>query len=68
VNDHIHILLLEDSSLDAELIKRELIKGLNNHDVLLVRDKESFQQALENYPADIVLSDHSLPNLIPIKP
>ena len=62
MNDPIHILLLEDSSLDAELIKRELIKGLNNHDVLLVRDKESFQQALENYPVDIVLSDHSLPN------
>lgn len=62
MKSQIKILLLEDSPLDAELIKRELIKGLIDHEILLVRDKESFRQALGNYPADIVLSDHSLPN------
>nr|WP_294948117.1 ATP-binding protein [uncultured Mucilaginibacter sp.] len=62
MKSQIKILLLEDSLLDAELIKRELIKGQIDHEILLVRDKESFRQALGNYPADIVLSDHSLPN------
>jgi signal transduction histidine kinase/DNA-binding NarL/FixJ family response regulator len=58
----IKILLLEDSALDAELIKRELIKGLIDHEMLVVPNKIKFQEALETYPADIILSDHSLPN------
>jgi signal transduction histidine kinase/DNA-binding NarL/FixJ family response regulator len=58
----IKILLLEDSSLDAELIKRELIKGFVHHEMLVVRNKDEFQKALQDYPVDIILSDHSLPN------
>jgi signal transduction histidine kinase/DNA-binding NarL/FixJ family response regulator len=58
----IKILLLEDSILDAELIKRELIKGFVHYEMLVVRDKSEFKKALHDYPADIILSDHSLPN------
>ena len=58
----IKVLLLEDSLLDAELIKRELIKGFVHNEMLVVRNKAEFQKALQDYPADIILSDHSLPN------
>jgi signal transduction histidine kinase/DNA-binding NarL/FixJ family response regulator len=62
MKNQIKILLLEDSPLDAELIKRELVKGQIAHEMMVVRDKVNFQRALETYPADIILSDHSLPN------
>jgi signal transduction histidine kinase/CheY-like chemotaxis protein len=55
------ILLLEDAPLDAELIKRELVKGGVSHELLVVGNRSEFVQALKNYPADIILSDHSLP-------
>ena len=58
----IKVLLLEDSLLDAELIKRELIKGFVYHELCVVRNKREFHEALHDYPADIILSDHSLPN------
>jgi len=58
----IKILLLEDTPLDAELIKRELIKGDIDHELLVVHTKAKFQHALENYAPDIILSDHSMPN------
>jgi signal transduction histidine kinase/DNA-binding NarL/FixJ family response regulator len=57
----IKILLLEDAPLDAELIKREFIKEGVHAELLVVRTKTGFQQALENFPANIILSDHSLP-------
>jgi signal transduction histidine kinase len=56
------ILLLEDQILDAELIKRALIKGNFNFELFVVGTKIKFQNALRDYPADIILSDHSLPN------
>ncbi len=62
MKDQIKILLLEDSVLDAELIKRELIKGQVDHEMLVAHNKREFLHALNNYHADIILSDHSLPN------
>ncbi len=61
MNDQIKILLLEDEPLDAELIRRELNKGGVDSELLVVRNKEQFRQALVHFPADIVLSDHSIP-------
>lgn len=57
----IKILLLEDAPLDAELIKRELIKGDLCHELLVVRNKSKFEEALIDFKPDIILSDHSLP-------
>jgi signal transduction histidine kinase/DNA-binding NarL/FixJ family response regulator len=57
----IKILLLEDAPLDAELIKRQLTKGDINHTLLVVRNKVDFKNALNIFEADIVLSDHSIP-------
>ena len=60
--NQIKILLLEDQHLDAELIKRELLKGRIDFELLVVGTKIKFKQALAEYPADIILSDHSLPD------
>jgi len=60
--EKLKILLLEDEDLDAELIKRTLIKARLNFDLSVVRTKGKFSQALKEYPADIILSDHSLPD------
>jgi signal transduction histidine kinase/DNA-binding NarL/FixJ family response regulator len=57
----IQILLLEDAPLDAELIKRQLTKGDISHELLVVRNKLDFKQALDHFKADIILSDHSIP-------
>jgi len=59
---HLKILLLEDDDLDAELIKRALIKANLDFDLFVVKTKIKFCNALREYPADIILSDHSLPN------
>jgi len=53
--------MLEDEPLDAELVRRELKKSEVNHELLIVRNKETFQRAIKDFPADIILSDHSLP-------
>jgi signal transduction histidine kinase/FixJ family two-component response regulator len=60
--DQIKILLLEDQQLDAELIKRALVKGNIDFELLVVSTKTKFKEALRDYSADIILSDHSLPD------
>jgi DNA-binding response OmpR family regulator len=62
MKEKLNVLLLEDNVLDAELIKRTLVKGNLNFDLCVVGTKAKFQNALRDYPADIILSDHSLPN------
>lgn len=56
------ILHLEDSSSDAELVRRLLKKNSFEFDRLLVDTKEEFLSALEIFEPDIILSDHSLPS------
>lgn len=58
----LNVLLLEDDDLDAELIKRALKKGNFDFDFLVVGTKAKFKSALIAYPADIILSDHTLPD------
>jgi len=55
------ILLLEDSSFDAEIIKRTLLKEKMNCEFHLTMDKKGLLQSLEEFSPDVVLSDNSMP-------
>lgn len=59
----LHILHLEDLPSDAGLIERALRKDGLPFDLLLATDRSSYIEALRQYPADIILSDHSLPGI-----
>jgi protein-histidine pros-kinase len=56
----IHILNLEDSAQDAELIQICLNTGGMNCDVLLVDSRETYMAALDRGGFDVILSDYSL--------
>jgi PAS domain S-box-containing protein len=60
--DMLKIIHLEDLKTDAELVKRELLKGNLNFDTCLVDNKEDFKKALKEFSPDVILSDHSLPS------
>jgi PAS domain S-box-containing protein len=57
------ILHLEDVATDAEFVERELRKGGLQFELMLVTNKNEFIHALKQFPADIILSDHSLPDI-----
>jgi len=55
------VLVLEDMAEDMELITRSLRKAGLNVETKRVDTKEEFLQALHEYHADVILSDHALP-------
>jgi signal transduction histidine kinase len=55
------ILILEDMEEDVELIKRTLKKAGLQFQAMQVDSREGFVDALQHYDADVILSDHSLP-------
>ncbi len=55
------ILVLEDVQDDVGLIERELRKGGLRFETNRVDSKDGFIKALRRYKADVILSDHSLP-------
>ncbi|HZY79048.1 MAG TPA: PAS domain S-box protein [Cyclobacteriaceae bacterium] len=57
----IRIIHLEDIRSDADIVRRELTKGGLSFEYKWVTSKESYEQALKEFSADIILSDHSLP-------
>lgn len=58
----LHVLLIEDNPLDAELVLRAL--GADGFDVtsVLVQDEAGFTRALHTRCAEVVLADYNLPN------
>ncbi|MDA5633217.1 sensor histidine kinase [Agrobacterium sp. ST15.16.024] len=56
------LLLLEDSSVDAELIEEQLSRISPPPAVTRAVGKASFMEALENQQFDIILADFSLPD------
>lgn len=58
----IRILHLEDLSVDAELVEWELRKEDFDFEIMLVDNRESYQNALQSFSPDIIISDHSLPS------
>ncbi len=61
MNSQIHILIVDDSSADAELITRELRKSKLAHELRWVKSKAEFIQALQDGQPDIVLCDYKMP-------
>lgn len=55
------ILMLEDSVDDVDLIERELLRGGIDYVSTVVKGRQGFEKALEEFRPDIILSDHSLP-------
>src|SRR5688500_46638 len=55
------ILILEDMLEDVELIERTLKKAGLRFSVRQEDSKEGFINAIRDYNADVILSDHSLP-------
>jgi DNA-binding NarL/FixJ family response regulator len=59
-NNAVRILLLEDSRVDADLIARELGRSEMPAIVERVDSEASFNDAIDSFAPDIVLSDHAL--------
>jgi signal transduction histidine kinase len=58
---NLKILILEDNQSDADLIDRELKKSGFNFTSEIVQTREEYENALQNFNPDIILSDYSLP-------
>ncbi|QIB64833.1 EAL domain-containing protein [Kineobactrum salinum] len=59
--DHVKILSVEDSELDAELCRRQLELTELSFDIRRVWSRAGLEEALASYRPDIVLCDFSLP-------
>lgn len=62
MTDYFKILIIEDNKSDADLLLRELKKNDLNFTSEIVETRESFENALDNFYPDIILSDYSLPS------
>jgi DNA-binding NtrC family response regulator len=62
VTGNLKILILEDNLSDADLLERELKKNGIRFISEIVQTRESFENALETFYPDIILSDYSLPS------
>jgi len=62
VKNQTRILMLEDNPYDAELIKNELGKLNLNFDFRLTDNLYDFNNKLEEFKPDIILSDYLIPN------
>lgn len=62
MNGQVSILLLEDNSHDAELLRRELERGELSYRLTRVATAEAFRTALATEPVDVILADYSLPD------
>lgn len=59
--EQLRILLLEDVRSDADIIQRELKKAYPTSIIQWVQTRDSYIKALDDFRADIVVADHSLP-------
>lgn len=57
----IKVLLLEDNAADADLIVRQLNKSGIRFQPRIVETRKAFEESLDTFCPDIVLSDYSLP-------
>lgn len=62
MNQSLKILILEDNQDDADLIQRKLKKSGFSFISEIVQTRETYEQALDSFQPDIILSDYSLPS------
>lgn len=62
IKEDIKILILEDNTADADLLVRHLTKAGLSFVSKVVESRKSFEDGLENFLPDIILSDYSLPS------
>lgn len=62
MKNNLKILILEDNESDADLLQSELKKGGFRFTPKIVQSREAFENALQNFNPDIILSDYSLPS------
>ena len=55
------ILILEDNQSDADLLCRTLVKSGMEFTSQVVQTRKDYEQALESFNPDLILSDYSLP-------
>src|SRR5258706_4664895 len=53
--------MLEDNDFDAQIIQRTVKKEKPNCEFKLVMTKETYQDALDQFEPDLILSDNTLP-------
>ncbi|HWZ14392.1 MAG TPA: ATP-binding protein [Mucilaginibacter sp.] len=58
---NLKILILEDNKSDADLLLRELKKSGLTFTSEIIQTRETYENALQNFNPDIILSDYSLP-------
>jgi len=58
---NLKVLIIEDNDSDADLLQRELKKNGFNFIAEIVQTRETFENALDIFYPDIILSDYSLP-------
>lgn len=61
MNKDIKVLVLEDNTADADLIVRHLKKSGMSFISKIVESKKIFEESLDSFLPDIILSDYSLP-------
>ncbi|KQX15309.1 ATP-binding protein [Flavobacterium sp. Root420] len=61
IKKDIKVLLLEDNTADADLIVRHLTKSGLSFSYKIVESRKIFEEALDTFFPDIILSDFSLP-------
>lgn len=61
IKKDIKVLLLEDNTADADLIVRHLTKSGLSFSSKTVESRKAFEESLDTFCPDIILSDYSLP-------
>ncbi|MDN3656043.1 PAS domain S-box protein [Ferruginibacter paludis] len=61
LREALKIIILEDDETDVELIQHQLNKGNYNCQYSVMLSRNAYEQALDNFKPDLILSDNELP-------
>ncbi len=61
MSNHLKVLILEDNSEDAELVRDIIMQSGMHCQFSVVMNRDAFSEALSSFSPDVILSDNSLP-------